>query len=53
MFHFSAQNIDCGYPLEPPQQGGSYDYHNLCFSAEIRKKKYTPVNPVLLYKSGD
>ena len=22
-FHISAQNIDCGYSLEPPQRGGS------------------------------
>ena len=34
-FHISAQNIDCGYSLEPP----------LCFRAEIRKIMYTPVNP--------
>ena len=38
IFHISAQNIDCGYSLEPPT-------HNLCFWAEIRKIKYTPVNP--------
>ena len=23
IFHISAQNIDCGYSLEPPRQGGS------------------------------
>ena len=23
--------IDCGYSLEPPQWGGSNEYHNLCF----------------------
>ena len=27
----SAQNIDCGYSLEPPRRGGSNKYHNLCF----------------------
>ena len=31
IFHISAQNIDCGYSLEPPRQGGSNEYHNLCF----------------------
>ena len=31
-FHISAQNIDCGYLLEPPRR-------------EIRKFMYTPVNP--------
>ena len=30
IFHISAQNIDCGYSLEPPRRGGSNDYHNLC-----------------------
>ena len=23
IFHISAQNIDCGYSLEPPHRGGS------------------------------
>ena len=26
IFHISAQNIDCGYPLEPPHRGGSNEY---------------------------
>ena len=26
--------------------------HNLCFFSKIRKIMYTPVNPVLQYKSG-
>ena len=30
-FYMSAQNIDCGYTLEPPRRGGSNEYHNLCF----------------------
>ena len=25
------QNIDCGYSLEPPRQGGVTSAHNLCF----------------------
>ena len=45
IFHISAQNIDCGYSLEPPRRGGSNEYYNLCFWAEIRKIMYTPVNP--------
>ena len=36
------------YSLEPPLTRT----HNLCFWSEIRKLMYTPVNPVLLYKSG-
>ena len=30
IFHTSAQNIDCGYLLEPPRRGGSNAYYNLC-----------------------
>ena len=26
IFHISAQNIDCGYSLEPPRRGGSSEY---------------------------
>ena len=57
IFYISAQSIDCGYSLEPPRWGGSYEYpnrlgeavltstRNLYFWAEIRKIMYTPVNP--------
>ena len=45
IFHISAQNIDCGYSLEPPQWGGSNEYPQSIFWAEIRKIIYTPVNP--------
>ena len=31
IFHISAQNIDCGYSLEPPRRGGSNEIRNLCF----------------------
>ena len=30
-FHISAQNIDCGYPLEPPQRCGSNEYPQFMF----------------------
>ena len=26
ILHVSAQNIDCGYSLEPPRRGGSNEY---------------------------
>ena len=48
IFHISAQNIDCGYTLEPPRRLGEAvltSTHNLCFWAEIRKIMYTPVDP--------
>ena len=45
IFHISAKNIDCGYSLEPPRSGGSNEYSQSMFWAEIRKIMYTPVNP--------
>ena len=33
----SAQNIDCGYSLEPPRRDGSNEYHNPCFEQEYEK----------------
>ena len=45
IFNISAQNIDCGYSLEPPRRGGSNEYPQSMFLAEIRKIMYTPVNP--------
>ena len=46
IFHISAQNIDCGYSLEPPRLAEAVltSIHNL-FWAEIRKIMYTPLNP--------
>ena len=31
IFHISAQNIDCGYSLEPPRRGGSSEYPHSMF----------------------
>ena len=45
IFHIFAQNIDCGYSLEPPRRGGSYEYPQSMFISKIRKLLYTPVNP--------
>ena len=45
IFHISAQNIDCGYSLEPPRWGGSNEYPQSMFWTEIRNIMYTPVNP--------
>ena len=49
-FFIFAQNIDCGYTLEPPRRGGAEavltSTHNLCFRAKIRKISiplHTPV----------
>ena len=45
IFNISPQNIDCGYSLEPPRRGGSNEYPQSMFWAEIRKIMYIPVNP--------
>ena len=36
-FLISAQNIDCGYSLEPPHRGGSNKYPQSMFWAETWK----------------
>ena len=37
IFLISAQNIDCGYSLKPPRWGGSNEYPQSMFWAEIWK----------------
>ena len=45
-FLIFAQNIDCGYTLEPPRVEAVLTcIRNLCFVAKIRKKMDTHVNP--------
>ena len=39
-FDICAQNIDCGYSLEPPHLGNCVKYPQFMLRA-----KYTPVNP--------
>ena len=45
IFHISAQNIDCGYSLEPPRRGGSNGYPQSMFLSRNKKIVYTLVNP--------
>ena len=49
IFHISAQNIDCGYSLEPPRRGGSNEYPQSMFWAEIRKNNVYPCKPQFYY----
>ena len=52
-FLISAQNIDCGYSLEPPRRGGSNEYPQSMFLSRNKKMMHTPVNPSFtLYKWG-
>ena len=38
IFHISAQNIDCGYLLEPPGRGGSNEYPQSMFLSRNKNK---------------
>ena len=49
IFHILAQNIDCGYTLEPPHlnrlsEAVLTSIHNLCLEQKS-ENMYTPVNP--------
>ena len=41
IFLIVAQNIDCGYTLEPPRRGGSNEYPQSMFWSKIKKNRYT------------
>ena len=43
-FHIAAQNIDCGYSLEPPRRGGSNECPQSMFLNWNKKIMYTFVN---------
>ena len=53
IFHIPAQNIDCGYSLEPTRQGGSNEYLQSMFFSKIGKMRYIPVNPSFNLKNRD
>ena len=42
IFHISAQNIDCGYSLEPPRRGGSNENPQSMFLSRNKKKHIYP-----------
>ena len=45
IFLIFAQNIDCGYTLEPPLRGGSNEYPQSMFWSKNKKNRYTPGYP--------
>ena len=45
IFLVFAQNIDCGYTLEPPRRGGSNEYPQSVFRSKNKKNRYTPPYP--------
>ena len=42
-FHISAQNIDCGYLLDPPRRGGSNKYPKSVFLSSNMKIDVYPL----------
>ena len=49
IFHISAQNIDCGYLLEPPQPGGSNEYPQSMFLSRNKNNNVYPCKPQFCY----
>ena len=49
IFHISAQNIDCGYSLEPPRRGGSNEHTQSMFLSRNMKNNVYPYEPQFYY----
>ena len=45
IFLIFAQNINCGFTLEPPRQGGSNEYPQSMFWSKNKKNRYTLAYP--------
>ena len=48
-YHISAQNIDCGYSLEPPRRGGSNEYPQSMFLSRNKKNNVYLCIPQFYY----
>ena len=49
IFHISAQNIDCGYSVEPPLRGGSNEYPSSMFLSRNKTNNEYPCKPHFYY----
>ena len=49
IFHITAQNIDCGYSLEPPRRGGSNELPQSMFLSRNKKHIVYPCKPQFYY----
>ena len=49
ILHISAQNIDCGYSLEPPRRGGSNEYPQSMILSRNKKNNVYPCKPQFYY----
>ena len=45
IFHISAQNINCGYSLDPPRQGSFNEYPQSMFLSRHKKNNVLPCKP--------
>ena len=48
-FRISAQNIDCGYSLEPSRRDGSNDYPRSMLLSRNKKNNVYPCQPQFYY----
>ena len=49
IFHIPAENIDCGYTLEPPRRGGSNGYPQSMFLSRKKNNNVYPCKPQFYY----
>ena len=49
IFHIAAQNIDCGYSLEPPHRGDYNEYPQSMFLSRNKKNNVNPCKPQFYY----
>ena len=49
IFHICAQNVDCGYSLEPPRRGGSNEYPQSIFLSRNNTNNVYPCKPQFYY----
>ena len=49
IFHISAQNIDCGWSLEPPCRGGSNEDPQFMFLSRNKGNNVYPCKPLFYY----
>ena len=45
IFNVSAQNLDCGYSVEPPRRDGSNEYPQSMFLSRNNKNNVYPWKP--------
>ena len=50
IFQISAQNINCGYSLEPPRRGGSNEYQQFMFLTRNKKNNVYPCRSQFYYE---